>query len=352
MQRHHPNRNKRVRESVPSINSDLCARTQLLRASCSSCVQACPTGALFETESDTGGEVALGLNTEACTGCGACRAACEKSAVSIPLNLPVAPAGSTGVTLVCQHHSTAGMGPAIPCLHALGLNDLARFWLAGIRKILLASGDCSTCPLAAQTRLQDRIDQFNILAQSRDLPELHHSTAGPKALHHWCNDTSAPDRGRRAFLRGFAAPVLAASDAAPDDRSALQRFLELGEKRKGRLFPHVPVIAANTCTACDNCINLCPNGALILVKDNNGETSYVVNASACTGCCLCEDICDFSAVEVRTMHPEATAIQLTRYHCRACGVARNATGPIPPQDGLCHICRQTRQHKKLFQVLE
>lgn len=49
--------------------------------------------------------------------------------------------------------------------------------------------------------------------------------------------------------------------------------------------------AAEICTACSACYNICPKNAIEMVEDEFGELHPQVAASQCIGCGLCESIC-------------------------------------------------------------
>lgn len=45
------------------------------------------------------------------------------------------------------------------------------------------------------------------------------------------------------------------------------------------------------CTACGACNNVCPNGSISMIEDNEGFLYPVINFNTCTKCGLCEKVC-------------------------------------------------------------
>jgi len=339
-----------ARAPLPEINQTACVHSLLLEASCRACADACPCDAL--TEGETGG---FEPDPDACTGCGACVAACAETAIHLPqpAHDRVLRSGNARLTLVCDRHAAAKGGDALRCLHCFGLVDLARAWASGLRRIKIAAGDCDACDKCPPDRLEQQIARFNTLARSRGLAVITHHVAGPKALRDWHADhaqLSARHQGRRAFLRAVAAPVLP-EEPAPQDASTLVRFLERTSPDTTPLYPFGPIIDPALCSACDACTLVCPHSALILINDENGKTAYGTTNSACTGCGLCVDICDEDAISVATLTGPGPDLPLTRFRCKACGNWQHTLDCNPPQDGFCRICRVSNSRRNLFVTL-
>lgn len=336
--------NPRPGPALPDIDGAACSLGRLASSGCAACVQACPRGAL-QDDADS-----LSFDTEACSGCGACAAACPQGAIrlagsAVPcLDQPATGAAFTTVALVCplRHPAAASV-----CLQALGLEALARLWLAGVRRLLALTGDCASCPDGAGLALAGRLAMLNALLDDRGLPSLRIDRADriPNGLSRLQTGPVVPG-SRRAFL-GLAA------SAEPSPREpALARLQSLSGRTAPARTAFSPRIDPTRCSGCDACVRLCPEDALSLIKDETGEMAYSVASSRCTGCKICADVCSSDAMTIASMEPPADPVLLTAFRCRGCGVDVHVPAAAPRSDGgLCPICARTGHHRRLFQVL-
>ena len=326
------------------IDGAACVRSRLLLASCDACQRICPVDAI-----DLGARQPV-IDTLSCTGCGACVAVCMEDVFSLPAPLPK-PQGDT-MLVQCRCHSQAKNIPATNCIHSIGLNDLARMWLDGVRHLLVATAGCPTCEAAPMVWIETAVADFNQLAESRALPGIELAITSKRDISEWQHALDAPDPSRRAFLRRFVAPP--ADETSDPEDTPLHKFLIQGQTPDPAktLYPFSPHIDATRCTGCDDCVNICPHDALTLIKAQNGKSLYHCAPERCTGCQLCSDICDVQAVGVQGMGHRGADILLTRFHCRACGVETHSTSAQAPENGQCRICQHTDHHKKLFVVLD
>ncbi len=306
-------------------------------AQCADCLHACPHQALSL------GRAGIQLDAGACNGCGDCAGACPARAIAFARPEPVRD-GAT-FTLVCARHPQARGLPAPTCIQGYGLNDFAAWALAGVQDIACGTADCASCPDAGPMRLDETAARFAPLAQDRGVtaPRIRPATAAD--LRNWARRADdGPAPARRALLRALTAPLR-------DDAPAMPALTRL-QSRAGTVFAFAPVIDAAACTGCDACIRLCPEDALIGIKEPDQDMRYHVSAEACTGCLICEDVCTDSAIEVFTMTPAPHDIPLTGFCCRACGAQTHLpTDGGRAATGLCAICARTGHHRKLFQVL-
>lgn len=327
--------------TAPVIDPETCSLGRLACSTCSACAAACPHAAL--TAEDDG----LCVEPAACTGCGACLSACPQGAVTLDgwTEIEVHPAGaSPTVALICPRRS-AGFGP---CLQALGREALARLWLGGIRQILTLTGSCSDCPDGKGLAIDARIAEMNTLLGTRGLPHLRVAPAQsvpptmPRLMAR-----RAGNGGRRAFLGLGSWP---ARTDGPRAR-ALARLQARGDTSAARLA-FAPRIDAQTCTGCDACLRICPEGALTMIKDDRGNLAYGAVSSNCTGCGLCMDICGTDAISLDRLAPTAPTVALTAFRCRSCRAEVHVPADGPHAGGdVCPVCARTGQHKRLFPVV-
>ncbi|RME34826.1 MAG: 4Fe-4S dicluster domain-containing protein [Gammaproteobacteria bacterium] len=309
---------------APRVAASACSRARNPLGSCTLCEQACPRAAI---------ELAAGsaprIATEACNGCGACAAACPAGALD-PLPLPE-PQGPDW-RLAC---SGALPGRAnIGCLNALGLEQLAAAWLAGVRRILAAPRDCGRCPRQGAPDFTRTLARFNALLRSRRLETIAFEEQPPtRGLFGPKLAPVAPDRGRRHLLARLPAGTSRDEEEPP---GALGRLLA-ARRRPDALFPIVPRIDPQACTGCDGCASVCPTGAIRL--DAEPVPRYRILPWRCNGCGQCAALCDARAIEIAFDAPAPAPIALSEFRCEGCGVqAHRPTARRAGQRALCAVC--------------
>lgn len=321
------------------IDGDKCVHSLCAAASCRACADACPRGALHLDDAS------LGIDEDACDGCGLCRPACPESAIEL--------AGVRCDALLDQDDEIALLACApsgvpagrgvVPCLHAVAERDLATVLMRKIPHLVTARGDCAECPRNTSATIERTVETLNALAQAPHRMLIKINSVTPAEWHkkrsralRAGNDV---DTRRRAMfgglLRGRAAGAPAAQPLA--------------------LFRFVPNIDPQACMGCDACSRVCPHGAIQFIS-NASETCYAFDPEDCTGCRLCVDVCGVSAVDVRALAPlSVPKIALSVDRCSKCGVPfhmpQNVSDkPAGDTPGVCQICRRSNHARQLFQV--
>lgn len=325
---------------APAIDGAACSLGRLAQSGCAACAAACPRGALQDSAEG------LVLDALACSGCGACVAACPQRAITVDGASELRPEkpGQGAVALVCPRRSAEGG----ICLQALGLEALAGLWLAGVRRVLAVTGACAECPDGRGLDVATRVAAVDALLAERGLPGLRVDAAAgvPRGVPRLV--ASRPQaRGRRAFL-GLGTG--AAPEAAPG-LPALARLQSLSAPATARVA-FAPMIDPASCTGCDACLRICPEGVLSLIKDDAGEMSYVAQSFQCTGCRLCMDVCGAEALTLDRLALPAPEVPLSGFRCRGCGLDVHVPADGPHAGGgLCPVCAATGHHRRLFVVL-
>lgn len=334
----------------PAIEADRCVHALAPKASCRACADACPRQAWLLDEDG------LGLDTEACDGCGLCAPACPQSAILFAAAPALGPERDGRVAFAaCERAVPAGEAGVMPCVHALGAAALADLWLKGVRRLRYAHDDCLTCPRSTVRTLPVAAAELRRLTDDRGLEPLVVTRVGEVA--DWrAEREDAASLSRRALFDALLRPARAAAGVGandPGDPSAAGADARLPHAASATIARYGPAIDASRCEACDACIGICPTGVLSLVREPAEAARYEVDATRCTGCRLCVDVCVAEAILIESWaaaRPEPVPLGLSQ--CRACGVVHHATIARKAEMDLCRICAATGHHRKLFQVIE
>jgi len=338
---------------VPDVEAERCVHSRLETASCRRCLSACPAQA-WVMDDDT-----LGIDMAACDGCGLCLPACPEGAILSDHHPDVrAWRGETVAFAACERALSEEAGGRIPCLHAIGLNDLIGFHRRGITRLILSQADCADCPRSGSETLDDRLSRLNPLLDERGESPLVAVRIGPaqwRELYGLAQDDSQPAVSRRDFLRRAAATTVdhaVARGAAGMERE--ETFVPPGvllpRRDGGQTAFFVPIIDETRCNGCDACTRVCAHAAVVLAEAGD---VYRLDADRCTGCGLCVDVCDQGAIRIAPWTEQQQGqVALVRRRCRGCGADFHL--PAVQQQGdapLCRICDKTGHFRSLFQVM-
>lgn len=371
---------------LPEVLAERCVHSLAERASCRRCVDACPTQAWVIDDER------LGIDPARCDGCGLCAPACPQAAIVAPSVEPLR-VGSSGrgglqvatdgaAMLACdrawpgrsaipgamQHRGLEAAPPGahgdgiVPCIHALGLRDLARLAVDGCRRLVVATGDCNVCPRGGAVRLETRLADLARLLDSRRLPLLRLERL-PADRWREAREGAAPDGGpqlrRRAFLsRGLGLAITKARVGFGLASAERERVGTVGNllphtARPGALVPVAPAIDRAACTGCDACVRLCPERAIRLEAEA-GALAYRIAPQDCTGCGLCVDVCADRAVRLNHwVVATPVSLPLDQASCARCGVRFHR--PVIDRAGgspRCPVCERKGEAGRLFRVQE
>jgi formate hydrogenlyase subunit 6/NADH:ubiquinone oxidoreductase subunit I len=284
-----------------------CVRTRSRAATCSACVDACPTGAVGLSEA---GAVSIDLGR--CVSCALCQAACPTEALRAPFDV-AAFVARAGASLRCGEDG-------LPCVGALAAEDLVVLARRHGGLLLQAAPGCAAAARhgqaarqaaeagvllralgeAAAIRLLELPaapaapggSEIGGLARRELLRRLVPGLAGPAErpagpgrqagridleparldAQRMRRPRAAPTARRQRLLAGLAGVAPAGTEIADD---------EIGFASSKKLDPAA-------CTACRLCVNTCPTGALsasVLWQELRFD------ASRCVRCGLCHDVC-------------------------------------------------------------
>ncbi len=360
---------------LPEVLAERCVHSLIEQATCRRCVDACPTRAWVIDDER------LGIDAARCDGCGLCAPACPQAAIVgavEPLRVGASsgryggrhvsrgsatPGATPAAMLACERAWADASGPGVvPCVHALGLRDLARLAAAGCRRLVAATGDCDGCPRGSAVRLEARLADLARLLDSRRLPLLRLERLDGvqwQAARADAAPDAGPAMGRRSFLRRGLGLAVDHAAAAFELTAAERRGVDpvsglLPRTDASRaVVPVAPVIDEARCTGCDACARLCPQGA-IRVELGEAAPAYRLEPAQCTGCGICVDVCADAAVRLTGWIPAApSAVPLMQAACSSCRVSFHrpvlvaGSGPVR-----CPVCESRGGQDRLFRVQE
>lgn len=341
---------------IPEILGDRCVHAHIETASCQACVEQCPQHA-WHLNDDS-----LSINIEACDGCGLCAPACPQGAIlhsHEPLLGQSHPQFLTAFTACDRSGLTSGQG-IIPCVHALGLHDILKLYRQGIRELVIAVGECSSCSRTSSASLQTVVNTLNGIFEQQGetrirLRQLPTTTWQQESQTLKPPQTSETQLSRRHFLRRGLQNALQESlklkGLLQSDRESFPPpGTLLPPTQLPQTLPYIPHIDPTRCNGCDTCFKICPHEVLLWDTEQN---SYVLVAQRCTGCRICMDACTSQAIHIsQWVKPTLTKIPLTDARCRYCGVAYHHPTQYTPSTQTCRICSQVNHYRHLFQVLD
>ena len=261
----------------PRLETDRCARSWRT-APCYECYDGCPVEGALDLRP-------LPRFNAACVACGACAAACPTGALDWR---PSWPAGEPPSVVACDR-ARAGDGGRVPCVSALGLEELAN--LVRIHgTVTVVRGDCEGCPLSRSLgvweRNRDRL-RATLVALGTEESRLIERTGSGSAT---ASTGGRVDLGRRGFLFNLWTPRRGEGGSALKrlaDRHPGPRHESSGEWAAPSLLPG--------CDGCDRCSDACPTGGIV-----RRGSEYIVDPLLCVpGCRLCAEVCPRRCLEVR-----------------------------------------------------
>jgi ferredoxin len=310
-------------------DTDSCAGGVADQEACGACITACPYDAISR---DPENHLRMKIDHMACEGCGACVSACPTTSIRfaepsagelyarMAALLDPMDAGSDGRWVILFHCGEQGRRvleeagktpleyPAtvlpleVPCLRYVSeANLLAAFRMGAAGVGLLG---CEKCPHGERELLRQKHDFCRITLNAFDPGQERLSLI-----------TAREDTAPRAIeaLSRFASSLAAAPirwDGKPipqrDNREIIADtiavFIEQTSREPGRatLEASQPfasaAVAADGCTMCRSCVNVCPTHAFSL--DENSQSLQFKHVS-CVACGLCEKVCPESVITLR-----------------------------------------------------
>lgn len=359
---------------LPEINADNCVHALCNDMECRACVDACPAQAwVLDDES-------LGLNIEACDGCGLCAPACPPGAIHIHFPWVTRQVGARMVALfACDKSGITQSSGILPCIHSLGVRQLLQLYNSGIKHLLLATAQCKNCLRYPSDNLYKRLEQLNHLLFEHSKSPIIIMQRSNEVWEKVFRTDETVSRGTQVSRRSFLSSggqqlrkqLLIIDPLNLAEFQTIPPGQLLPERKTEKMhWPWSPAFDEKKCNGCDACVKLCPTEALTLVNsdiDSSGmyelnpkQSMYKINPQNCTGCGICTTACESDAININSWSlSESYQIDLIENDCTACGNAfhypkqynflkkQKESGKV-----LCRICELHNHNRNLYQVLD
>jgi len=348
---------------LPEIEPDACVYSRYDKANCRACIDSCPATAWILDDDS------LGLDTEACDGCGLCVSACSSGALHIHFPWVIRMVAGRLVALFsCQESCVKEKKGSIPCIHSLGIRQLLLLYNAGIERLLIATPPCQDCSRNPLEGVYERIDKINRLLDARSKSEMKILQRSSRVWLKVFQSDEVVSRGtklsRREFIRGKGETlrhqmvILDPLNLAETRTIPPARLLNNNSNRLLN-WPWVPDLQSNLCNGCDACMKFCPTEALQVIRnEEDSSLAYHILPEACNGCEICSAVCEMSAISIKEWSwAKVEIIKLAEHQCVACGNTfhlpkkQNASN-VSAQISICPICQTKNHAANLFQVLD
>lgn len=343
---------ERLESKSLHVDPPHCVRVRNRNATCSKCVDMCPSGAIT-LQNNT-----LSIDSELCMSCGGCATVCPTSAIQFlePTDEELAAsidasaeALDGNAVLVCarmkaKHIADVDLVANVPCVSRIGVETLVGACARGASKVTVIDAVCSTCKYRHATRrFDDTVREAQellalwgsdaVIERVQDVPEaaqaqsVEQSTGGVSRRGFFTQArTSAKTVAAEAVsvtvekelgikrdeksLRSMLKVDVATGSMPRIEPHAHDTLLEdlygLGEPAPGRSIETTQwgsvIVDESACVMCGMCATFCPTGALTKVfaegKKRPVLDSIEYRLADCVQCKLCADACVHKAITV------------------------------------------------------
>jgi len=332
-------------EDHPVINLAHCINRNQKHLACSACMDICPKGVYDPAQKEP-------PKWNECQNCGLCVAACKSRCIApSPANSKrhLLLAEKKGEVVLSCRDSEKQNGHVEACLALLPWEFLA--YLALGDKLILNLKSCKDCPHEdCLELLEDQLYQLKCFLGEENYANhvvvCFEDEAEGQAL-----GVSRRDFFRSMALGGRKTTALVLSDVAGSRIDAMiyrrmlaQRVREMAAQEEDfSCMMQLPWIK-DTCYGCGICAMLCPNKAIEVSEEQDGQRFIFVTPHKCTGCGVCKAVCREGHIEdictVSVPHLDRLMLkQVDALSCEGCGRVLDPR----KEEKLCIVCRQKKR---------
>lgn len=260
--------------------------------------------------------------------------------------------GNSSTTLFDLHSEGVFLIKDLTPFLAISDSEWIHYYNLGLRKVYLNE----FIDKNLLSHLTNKIEALNYLAKEISLPLVTHKSITENKFNQLYQEAyeNKINATRRMFFKRMT-PNLTSSQ-------------ELHHQH----LPHLVIFNSNTCTACDDCVKICPSKALVIVKiaketteESNPESntkselqlSYHLQPNLCDGCALCESVCASRSIHTvpyqSNLNSKLSIVQLTCTQCQK-NFHQNPQNPAAFQTNslLCPICAESQRLHANYQVFK
>lgn len=295
------------------FDNEKCLRRRLRGFQCTTCFSVCHREAIRINEDGN-----LAFKNLACSGCGACVAACPNEAFSLrAIDIEQAvtaakPHGQLVITCDEQPFSTSN-SLHCPCIAILSPEILTALFLQNLQMVYINVSNCANCDNRSATApMRGQLDRLQSVLRGL-IPVSIVIVYTPDLL------PPASQNNRRLFLADLGRNIFtlireryqsSSSEASnhrrnrrtiPHRLATVNKALkpqpdEVQDAIKAVLEPRLQI--GQSCAACPRCAGICPTGALSRSKTTESQGQVIYSPERCTGCGLCVTFCEKQAIRL------------------------------------------------------